>query len=80
MKYRIDTLNPVTGVWEPGSVVFDLRTTSLADIYADAQRLACDMGCDTRVVVVTTIEWITVEPIRVFGGVAGVASNAVAES
>lgn len=69
MRYRIDAKNAL-GVWEPGAVVFDLRTTSLRDLYDDAQRLACEIGCETRVVVVTTIEWVTVEQVKVFGDVA----------
>jgi hypothetical protein len=72
MHYRIDAKNAL-GVWEPGAVVFDLRITPLEEVYGYAQQLACDNGCDTRVVVVTTIEWTTVEQVKVFSGVAEAA-------
>ena len=65
MRYRIDSQPPGSDIWEPGAGRFDL-STPLRVVYGDAQQLRRETGCNTRIVVVTTIEWVTIEQIKVF--------------
>ena len=69
MRFRIDTQPPGSDIWEPGAGRFDL-STPLRVVYGDAQQLRRETGCNTRVVVVTVVEWERIEIVKVFDDVA----------